>query len=265
MRACLKFGAILIVFTTLFSQADTLRVVEISGPLGPYMLSVAEMAIVKSGAKYKLDIIPIDYPPVRMVREIKNGNLDFGWFTDRKSAEKFLKPVKIDLMNGLLGKRVLLVKQENLQKISQIKTCEELKKLTFGQGRLWPDTAILRFNGFRVVSDASYDSLFNMLDANRFDAFPRGVFEPWAELRIHADKNFAVEPNFIIEYDLPVYFYVAKNNSQLADVLNRGLNLMIEDGSFREHYNAFPEIMRMNKNLDLSSRIICKLSRPDGI
>jgi hypothetical protein len=64
----------------------------------------------------------------------------------------------------------------------------DLKPMRFGQGSDWPDTAVLRDNGLQVVTSQNYASLFRMLDAGRFDLFPREVLVAWDE-QAHAAEQ----------------------------------------------------------------------------
>ncbi|MDF5908869.1 hypothetical protein P4132_22180 [Pseudomonas aeruginosa] len=56
-----------------------------------------------------------------------------------------------------------------------MRTLDDLRRLRFGQRQDWADTPILRANGLEVKTSQSYESLFRMLDAGRFEVFPREV------------------------------------------------------------------------------------------
>jgi len=71
-----------------------------------------------------------------------------------------------------------------------------------------------------------------MVDGGRFDAFSRGVNEPWGELVQRPELDLTVEKRLVVEYKMPMYFFVNNNNVQLAAAIESGLMKMIDDGSF---------------------------------
>jgi hypothetical protein len=77
-----------------------------------------------------------------------------------------------------------------------------------------------------------------MVDSGRFDAFPRGVHEPWEEIKTYSQLNLAVERNLMLVYKMPFYLFVNKTNKNLAGDIERGFNLAIADGSFDKHFYA---------------------------
>ena len=91
-----------------------------------------------------------------------------------------------------------------------------------------------------------------MLVANRFDAFTRGLNEASLELdkRKTSYPQLAVEQTKALYFPYPVYFWVRKNETALAERIRHGLQLSLADGSFRklfEHYHA-AEIKMLSKN-----------------
>jgi hypothetical protein len=169
----------------------------------------------------------------------RNGRLDVLWTVTTIAREKVLLPVRIPLLKGLLGYRVFIINAADQHKFKHITTLAQLGQLIAGQGHDWPDTKILRANQLKVGTSSSYDALFDMLQAKRFDYFPRGVNEAWAELPLHQGKGFAVEESLLLSYPLPTYFFVAPGNVTLAARLERGLRMAIKDGSFDRLFNAY--------------------------
>ena len=75
-----------------------------------------------------------------------------------------------------------------------------------------------------------------MLSAKRFDYFSRGINEAFVELenRKKLYPNMRVEQNIGLYYRHPIYLYTSKQNIELHDRIETGLNRMINDGSFDE-------------------------------
>jgi hypothetical protein len=99
----------------------------------------------------------------------------------------------------------------------------------------------MRANGFSMVTSSSYENLFGMLIARRFDAFPRGLNEAQRELeaRRHIYPQLAVERTLALYFPFPVYFWVNRNNVALARRIERGLRLALADGSFRKLFETY--------------------------
>src|SRR5690606_7784847 len=139
--------------------------------------------------------------------------------------------------------------------------------MRFGQRAAWPDTRILRDNGLQVITSQSYDSLFRMLDADRFDLFPREVVVAWEE-QAHADREglaLEVDSHLVLHYPSAFYFFTSRARADLAQALERGLAAMIADGSFeapfRQHHGETLERAALERrrvieleNLDLPAQ-----------
>jgi len=145
-------------------------------------------------------------------------------------------PVYFPLFRGLLGYRVLLIRKEDIEKFSQIKTPSQLKELVACQGAHWPDSDILETNGYTVSRVVHFDAMFRMLSRKRCDYFPRAIFEGDSEQRANASEypNITLFDNIILHYNFPFYYFVEKNNSALAKRLMLGLNESLKDGSFMQ-------------------------------
>ncbi|WP_028671239.1 substrate-binding periplasmic protein [Saccharospirillum impatiens] len=155
------------------------------------------------------------------------------WTSTSVERETLLRPIRIPLRKGLLSYRVALTRAESQPEIDKVKTVEDLATLTLAQGIGWGDILVFEANGL-TVSTSEYESLFRMIDAGRVDLFPRGigeVFEEWT-VRREVLPNLTIEPNLLLFYPWPYYFFVQKDNVALAERLETGLLRMVEDGSF---------------------------------
>lgn len=181
----------------------------------------------------------------------------------RPQWEKDLIPIRIPIMKGLLGNRIFLINKQSQEQFSKINHVDELKKLQAGLGQDWSITTIFKQNGFNIVTWGSYEGLFGMLKAGRFDYFPRGINEAPEEYqqRKGTFPNLHIEQSLLLNLPLPVYFFVTPKKPQLALRVEQGLNIMIKDGSFDKiFYQYHQEIL---DRFSISKRKIFNINNPN--
>ena len=225
-----------------------------------YPVRLLALALSKSGAKYQLRAHPDFMLQVRAITELQAGrNLDVIWTMTSHEREANLLPVRVPIDRGLLGWRLLLVRQADAAKFAGISDAG-LQKLLAGQGHDWPDTGILKNAGYRVEVSSSYRDLFLMLGNNSIDYFPRSSQEIWGELNLHRDKQFIVEPTLALHYPAAMYFFVNRLNVSLQRSIQRGLDVAIADGSFERLFQEY--FGAVIKRSALDSRRVIELSNP---
>lgn len=167
---------------------------------------------------------------------LQEGRIDVVSVPTTLQRERDLRPVRFDILRGLLGYRVLLIRKQHQADFAAVQTPEELRRFRLGFGSQWADLPLLQYNGFNVIAAPQYESLFGMLARGRFDAFPRGLNEAWQELseRQTDFPDLMVEPTLALNYPWPVYFFVRKDNQALAERLQRGLLKAEADGSMHQ-------------------------------
>jgi hypothetical protein len=177
---------------------------------------------------------------------------------------RVLRPVSIAIDKGILGYRVLLIRRQDQARFAAVRTLDDLKAFSIGQGAGWKDIDILRFNGLRVVTGSSYDGLFEMLTRQRFDAFSRGIEEIGDEYqgRQGTLPDLAIEQSLLLYYPVPRYFWFTQDETGrlLAERVTMGLRMIIADGTldalFRSHFRAKLE------SLSLGRRHLIRLANP---
>ena len=257
------------------SAAETLIRYFPSGPIYEYRWKLLDLALAhtrESGESIRIIPYAEDTTQNRAVSLLQSGAIDVIALGTNEERESKILPVKIDILRGIVGFRVFLIRSADQARISQMDDVSLRKQLTLGLNSQWADLAVLRANGFSVTTSSGYEALFEMLATGRFDAFPRGLNEAQRELdeRRQQYPQLAVEKTRALYFPYPVYFWVRKDNQALARRIERGLNLSLADGSFRktfEQYHA-AEIatMRQEKRhvLKLASPILPKgAPRPD--
>ncbi len=243
-------------------QAESLRVVQGNNSIEIYAKGLLRLALSKVPGSYDLNESIPNTSEERMVSMLIDNQLDVVWYATTNDLEERLQPIRICIYRGLLGYRVLMIKTGTQSKFDGIKTLEDLKRVSLGQGRFWADTDVLTANNLNVVKVLKYESLFYMLDGGRFDAFPRGAHEPWSEMQRYPKLALDVEQNLLLSYTNPFYFFVNKSNTKLAADIERGLRIAIEDGSFNEYFLNDPTVKDVMAKANLNNRTLIRLENP---
>ena len=193
---------------------------------------------------------------------LQEGRVDVATLPTTMERERALRAVRFDILAGLLGYRVLLIDQHQLPAFARVTTLAELRHFSLGCGSQWADLPLLQANGFDVVSAPHYESLFGMLVRGRFDAFPRGLNEAWLELKEQQARfpTLTVEPTLALYYPWPVYFFVARDNTALAERLQRGLQRALTDGSLKALFMQYHGSLLRQVQLD--KRRLFRLNNP---
>ena len=253
-----------IILIAMAAQAQ--NVIKIQTPTdgnGNYAVAMAKLALSKIENNYKIELIDSNtYTQARSLEEVAAGNMDIMWTATDQELEDKLLPIRIPLYKGLLGHRIFIIRKGDQARFNRVRNFDDLKQFKFGQGTTWADSKILAANGLTVIKAMKYESLFHMLDGNRFDAFPRGVQEPWAEIASHPGLPLAAETHIMFVYRMPFYLFTNKKNKKLAQDLELGFNRAIADSSFDKLFYSSPIVQSVMDNANLDSRIIFELKNP---
>lgn len=266
MKICIQLLLPVLIVLSTVARAEELeiRVNEYTDPNSRYIIGQLKNALARIDTKYKLTIMHENFTQARTNEEVKNqGLLNLCWTTSDPQIEQELRPIRIPILKGLLGYRILIINKKNQYKFSQVKTLDDLKQFTFGQGKTWTDTKILQANGFKVITTNKYPGLFHMVDGERFDAFPRGVNEPFGELAQRPDMpDLKVEDSILLVYRMPFYLFVSRDNPKLGNDIETGLNRAIADGSFDKIFYSEPNIKDVLDKANMKNRRIFNLTNP---
>jgi len=226
-----------------------------------YYVRLIELAMSKTGAPYTLRPFVFETSGSRVRQRIEDEqDINLTWALTSKEWEGSLAPVRIPLDKGILGWRLFLINKHDEKAFAQVHTLAQLAHYSAGQQRDWTDIAILRANGLQVVETAIYESMFKMLEAERFQYFPRGVGEIWAEEERNAALGLEIEPTLALHYPVQTYFFVSRKNPRLHDLLEQGLHAAQRDGSFEKLFEQFNgEALRKAR---LESRHVFELKVP---
>lgn len=206
-----------------------------------YFYELFLLAMQKSGVSHSVKTIriPANVEQDRSMKLMQKKYYDVHWYTTNADRERKLLPIRIPLFKGLIGVRLMFIHPENKDIFANVSSLNQLKEFVGGQGRNWPDTTLLRSQGFYIETAAGSDNLLRMLDVKRIDYFPRSILEIWHEKDIIQDLAVDIDQHIALRYPLAVYYFVRKGNDELHDLVELGLGRAIKDGSFDELFNKY--------------------------
>ena len=205
-----------------------------------YPLALLQLALDKADSPLRIKPSRHHMEQERALLNLEQGTaVDVVWTMTSIEREKRLLPVRIPIDKGLYGWRIAFLHKKRHELLSNIGNLADLGRLRAGQGHDWPDTTILRHHGLPVEVSSSYDSLFLMLRAERFDYFPRAVLEARDELAHLNAEDLVLDRHLALHYPTALYFFFARERPELADTVRRGLERAIADGSFEALFQQY--------------------------
>lgn len=236
---------------------------ETASPHTVYFPRLLELALSKTQhthGPYAIEQFPALWTIARFISDLKRDrNIDLLWSMTNSDLEEGLIRIPVPLLRGLNNHRVFLIRAEDRQVFADIDTIDQLRELRAGQGQHWLDTDILRANDLPLTTSAHYELLFGMLEASRFDYFPRGLHEVWDEYEQHREKRLVIEPTLMLQYPAEMYFFVNSKDRTLAERIEAGLKLAAEDGSLDELFFSIPSFQRGYQEMLSPHRTVLEL------
>lgn len=201
-----------------------------------YFLKLLELALTHTQEEYGQLSVTVTKYNVTQTRSLimieQNKGIDLNWAGTNTDREKKLLAIRIPLNLGLLGYRLLSIRKDRKSDFDQIKSVDELKRLTACQGSHWPDSDVLEAAGFIVLRTVKFEAMYRMVNGGRCDYFPRSIIEGYGEVRHPGREELLAYDRILIAYKFPMYFFVSKTNPQLAKRIEQGLIKALDDGSF---------------------------------
>lgn len=149
-------------------------------------------------------------------------------------AEAEVIAIPVNILRGLLGIRLCLINREQLPRFAEIQSLEDLRKIKIGQGQDWTDTLIYELNGIPLLESSGLQQLFPILASHRFDCLALGANEIQVKYIEQQAQypNMVIEPELLLYYHFPTYFYVSERHPLLAARIEKGLQQLQESGAF---------------------------------
>lgn len=169
------------------------------------------------------------------------GEMDVVTEAPKPNWESQLLPVRIPVDKGILSYRLFLVHDDYADSLEQIESLDQLRDFSTASGAQWSVRKTLEENDFNVVVSKNYTSLFAMLNAKRAATFSRGVNEifPEFEQYKHMMPNAKIDESVALHAPLPNFYFVSPKKPELAARIERGLEIMIDNGEFDQMFNDY--------------------------
>ena len=219
-------------------------------------------ATVDDYGPYSLSHETLPMKPDRMFKSLVSGKLDVVWTMTSKDRESMSIPVRVPLTYGLFGYRVLLINTPINIDTSTSDVAGWLKTKKAVQGRTWPDTDVLRHNGYTVRTVHTKKDIFKLLDQGYFDYFPRSILEIDEELSMIKSYKVSlqVDPNYALYYPSAMFFFVTPERPELAKRIEEGLHRMTDSGKRRALFDSY--ISERPAYQSLREKTIVELENP---
>lgn len=207
---------------------------------GIYTRTLIQEALVRTEARYGPSELHVDaehYSRLRLIQAVELGDpVTLAVLPSNPGLERRLLPIKVDLADGLLGQRVSLIRQQDAGLFEGIHGTNDLKRFVAGAGADWEIALRFKQLGITVLEAGDYEALFPMLVRGRFDHLSRSVMEVLSEYDSHKVglPELAVEPNLLLETDMPLYAFLSPKAGALRQRLEEGLQLLANDGTIQK-------------------------------
>ena len=270
LKWCISLLGILLSIAV--AQAEPLHVVfgmdssKLGDALAQYRIDVIKLALQESGVDYDFRVHSEHMNQARRMNFLQSGQMFNVAIqgTSREFEARFL-PVRVPIYLGLgSGYRLLLTRGELEPRLRDVKTLENLRQFSIGQGTTWADIPIWRNAGFTVV-ESSYRNLFGMTAKGRFDLFSRGLFEAYEEQRIFVQQypNLVVDDRLLVVYPFAIYIFVSPKTPAIHAALATGMQNAYSDGSLLQLLTQNPAVAEALKKADLKNRTRIELPAYD--
>ncbi|XOV79904.1 MAG: diguanylate cyclase [Aestuariibacter sp.] len=261
----LLFVVILLGLSLRSATADVIIHPKSNDPKETLVLEILKLAIQHSDKadQFRYQEFENSLTEARMVEMVKEHKLSIMWAGTQIKYEQELMPIRFPVLKGMLGHRIFIIRQDDQPRFNGVNSLAQLQQIPLGQGRFWGDTVVLKHANLPVVTPVKYASLFYMLEGGRFDYFPRAIHEPWSEVASRKELALTVEKRILIVYPFAMYFFVARENSELAATIAQGFRRAIDNEKYDELFFAHPMIKDALSRANLKDRIVFHLDNPN--
>jgi ABC-type amino acid transport substrate-binding protein len=249
--------------TPVIYMAEQAETIYYAGkPRQDYYVELLQLALsYPCSQHYQLQASGLDLPKQRAFTLMNNHQgIDVIYGSASTERIKQYLAVPFPILRGLKGLRIALVSPQAPDVLKLVYSLPMLAQLRVGQFNTWSDTAILRANGFNVDAASTVEGLYQMLSKGRIDYFPRSVLEILHDQAQHAELQLQIDPYILLYYPTATYFYVAQDNSALAEALLCGLEQAQQDGSLDRLFTQYYGDLLLK--LNITGRRVIKLQNP---
>ncbi len=238
-----------LVVSMLFSISAYSDVIKLNVPIvdespkqHEYYHELLETALIEAGhtpilTAYKL-------PQVRARLFLNTGKISIYWMINSKKRNEDFAPIKVGLTNGLIGVRILFIKNGDQPLYGKVKNLDDFRNLNLigGLGRGWYSVDVWKENGLKYKEHhGNWGDIFKMLPHRPdYDYFSRGVNEILQESKLH--PRLVIEKRLTLIYDRDFRFYFST----------------VGDGTYKRHGTIIKGAMKKAQNSGLIARLVYK-------
>lgn len=221
--------------------------------------------------RYELEVLQAVLDAVHHVGELHDNRTDYPSAEDEgnifgtgvdilvtvlgnpKFADKDKIVINRPLARGMLGKRLLVIRQPDQQAFSAIRTEADMKNKIAGIPATWADADLFRANGYPVAENGSLDDIFFRLADREFDYVSLGALEVE---EIHTrlavrPGGLCMETTLMLQYPMPLVFYVNPAEPEVAERIRKGVDRIQQNGQmealFQRHFGGIVERLSLEK------------------
>jgi hypothetical protein len=202
-----------------------------------YPVELLRLAARLSGKNITIKPFCMEYPTEarRIPMLLAGDEINTVFFGTNPEREEALLAAYVPMFLGTTGLKLFMTRDTLAPELGKVQTLDDLREFSMGQGLGWPDSKILKDNGF-TVSNGRYQTLHRMLGAERFDLYPRSywqIMSEWNWMKGHA-PNIVVGTDVALYYPQPIYFFFSPKEPELRDAIETGLKRAFANGTLLE-------------------------------
>ena len=178
---------------------------------------------------YAPELVVHRLPQLRANMHLQTGDISILWMLESRARNQRFVPVRVGLTNGLIGHRLMLIRQGDQRRFAGITQAEDIRrqKLHTALGKNWFDVDVWQVNQLPyVVVDGNWKTMFTLLEKGRIDYLSRSVIEILQEDKEHPE--LIVESELMLVYDRDYYFYLSHSGKHAGapyqQILEKALN-----------------------------------------
>ena len=227
----------------------------------PYIEELLHLIFASQG--YRLDLRYASRPgnKARNAKMVSRGDeIDLLWANASVERARSLHEVRHPIYKGYIGWRVLIIHKDKSEQFSNVKSRQELASLVGAQRYDWADYRVLKSSRLKITSDLSFSAMFKAVESGVVDYFPRSVLEAQREVERHSSGHLKIADGILLRYPSASFFYVSKQNTELAQMLSEGFERIKQNGQFDRHFDSYfaEDLAR----LALNKRHVIELRNP---
>jgi len=157
----------------------------------------------------------------------------------QRVREGRLRMIPVPLERGLLGWRAPFVLQSHEERLRHVRTLDDLRTLTIGQGANWWDAHIYRTAGIttREVQSWRNGEFAEQMQTGVIDLFPMGLEESLSYFLPHFRQHYpqlALDQFLLLRYPWYRFVWVSPHPGAdaLYQALQKGFDIICENGEF---------------------------------